>query len=219
MRPGERARVHVVSPFADGDAWVTVEREGVLEQRRVRVGRGDNVITVPIAERYAPNVHVFVAVVPHSDAATRPDSTTERFRAGYVGLSTPARESSTSSLPRIAGRISRATRRRSASRCATTKAGACEARWRCGRSTRVCWRSRAITFPTFLAASIEPRGRGGPLELIANGAHDGPDADCRVLAIGVLRAFAMNSVCVDDGARPCDRANQLPYDRVLPRRR
>ena len=90
MRPGERARVHVVSPFADGDAWVTVEREGVFEQRRVRVGRGDNVITVPIAERYAPNVHVFVAVVPHSDAATRPDSTTERFRAGYIGLAVDA---------------------------------------------------------------------------------------------------------------------------------
>ena len=90
MRPGESARVHVVSPFADGDAWVTVEREGVFEQRRVHVGRGDNVITVPITERYAPNVHVFVAVVPHSDAATRPDSTTERFRAGYVGLAVDA---------------------------------------------------------------------------------------------------------------------------------
>ncbi|MGE5731762.1 MAG: alpha-2-macroglobulin family protein, partial [Gemmatimonas sp.] len=83
---GEMARVHFDSPFRDAEAWITVEREGILEQRRQRVTRGDNVVAVRIAERHVPNVFVSVVLLARDDSATRPDTASERLRAGYVEL-------------------------------------------------------------------------------------------------------------------------------------
>jgi uncharacterized protein YfaS (alpha-2-macroglobulin family) len=83
---GDEARVHFDSPFRRAEAWITVEREGILERRRQRVTRGDNVVSVRIAERHAPNVFVSVILLARDDSATRPDTATERLRAGYVEL-------------------------------------------------------------------------------------------------------------------------------------
>jgi uncharacterized protein YfaS (alpha-2-macroglobulin family) len=96
---GDEARVHFESPFSDAEAWITVEREGVLEQRRQRARRGDNVIALPIADHHVPNVFVSVVLVPHTDPATRPDTATDRLRAGYVELHVdPGRETLTVAL-------------------------------------------------------------------------------------------------------------------------
>jgi uncharacterized protein YfaS (alpha-2-macroglobulin family) len=81
---GETARVHFISPFADGEAWITVEREGVIEQRHQHAGRGDNVVAVPIVERYTPNVFISVVLAARAENAARPDTATERLRIGYV---------------------------------------------------------------------------------------------------------------------------------------
>ncbi len=86
LRPGSVARVHFVSPFDDAEAWIKVEREGILEERRQRTVRGDNVIDVPIVEKYAPNVIVSVTLLPRPNGPARPDSSNERLRIGYVDL-------------------------------------------------------------------------------------------------------------------------------------
>lgn len=82
---GDSARVHFDSPFKDAEAWITVEREGILEQRRQRATRGDNVFGLRIAERHIPNVFVSVVLVAR-DETTRPDTTTERLTVGYLEL-------------------------------------------------------------------------------------------------------------------------------------
>ena len=83
---GDVARVRFDSPFRDAEAWVTLEREGVLEQRRQRAVRGENVVDFRITERHAPNVFVSVVLAARGDSVTRPDTATERLRAGYVEL-------------------------------------------------------------------------------------------------------------------------------------
>jgi hypothetical protein len=83
---GDVARVHFQSPFDDAEAWITLEREGVLEQRRQHARAGDNVVEVKISERYVPNVFVSVVLLAHAAPASKPDTTTERLRAGYIEL-------------------------------------------------------------------------------------------------------------------------------------
>ena len=90
LRPGSVAHVHFTSPFDSAEAWIKVEREGIFEERRQRAVRGDNVIDVPIVEKYAPNVVVSVTLLPRPNGAARPDSANERLRIGYVELSVAA---------------------------------------------------------------------------------------------------------------------------------
>ena len=84
MEIGTEARVAFDSPFDDAEGWVSVEREGVIEQRQVAVHRGANVLTFPITERYVPNV--FVGIVLMKRGVQRPDSAAQVIRAGYVEL-------------------------------------------------------------------------------------------------------------------------------------
>lgn len=84
-RVGEVARVRFDSPFRDAEAWITLEREGVIDQQRRRVARGPNVIDVPITDRLVPNVFVSV-VLAARDEQGRPDSSSQRIRAGYLEL-------------------------------------------------------------------------------------------------------------------------------------
>jgi uncharacterized protein YfaS (alpha-2-macroglobulin family) len=86
LHVGSTAHVRFVSPFDNADAWIKIEREGIFEQRRRRVTRGNNVIEVPIVEKYAPNVFVSVVLLPRPVGAARPDSAAERMRVGYVDL-------------------------------------------------------------------------------------------------------------------------------------
>lgn len=84
---GEEARVAFDSPFDEAEAWVTIEREHVLEQRHLTVHRGPNVVRLRITERHVPNVFVSVFLLRRTHGAVvRPDSASELFRAGYAEL-------------------------------------------------------------------------------------------------------------------------------------
>lgn len=59
---GDTATVLFASPFTDAEAWITVEREGLLEQRRMRITSGTTTLKLPVTEAFAPNVFVSIVV-------------------------------------------------------------------------------------------------------------------------------------------------------------
>ena len=84
---GDTTRVAFESPFDSATAWITIERERVLEQRTLRVARGSNVVPVVIEARHVPNVFVSVLLRPLGPPQRqRPDSARELLRVGYVEL-------------------------------------------------------------------------------------------------------------------------------------
>jgi hypothetical protein len=62
-KAGEVARFQVRMPFRQATAWVTLEREGVIETRVVQLSGKDPVVEVPIKGEYAPNMFVSVLAV------------------------------------------------------------------------------------------------------------------------------------------------------------
>jgi alpha-2-macroglobulin len=61
---GDTARILVQLPFAQPvNAWLTIERGTLLEQRVIQLSGGSEVIEIPITAAMAPNVHVTVAAV------------------------------------------------------------------------------------------------------------------------------------------------------------
>jgi uncharacterized protein YfaS (alpha-2-macroglobulin family) len=67
-RPGDVARVLVQSPFAGPvNAWLTIERGGLIEQRIITLQSSSDVLEIPITSHFAPNVHVSVAAVKGVD--------------------------------------------------------------------------------------------------------------------------------------------------------
>ncbi|HKJ03106.1 MAG TPA: alpha-2-macroglobulin family protein, partial [Longimicrobiales bacterium] len=85
---GDTATVLLASPFTDAEAWVTVEREQVLEQRRVRLTDGATTLRFPVTEAFAPNVFVSVVVVRGRSAEPGPldDPGRPTMRVGYAEL-------------------------------------------------------------------------------------------------------------------------------------
>ncbi|MDB4948499.1 MAG: alpha-2-macroglobulin domain protein 2 [Gemmatimonadetes bacterium] len=85
---GDTATVLIASPFTDAEAWVTVERERVLEQRRVRITSGTYTLRLPVTEAYAPNVFVSVVVVRGRTGrmGTVGDPGRPTLRVGYAEL-------------------------------------------------------------------------------------------------------------------------------------
>ena len=53
---GDSAVFTFASPYDDADAWITLEREAILEQRVMRVKHGENRLVVPITYRHAPSI-------------------------------------------------------------------------------------------------------------------------------------------------------------------
>ena len=51
---GDTATVLFASPFTDAEAWITVEREGLIEQRRMRLTSGSTTLKFPIAGVVGP---------------------------------------------------------------------------------------------------------------------------------------------------------------------
>lgn len=82
-RPGETARILVQSPF-DGpvQAWLTIERGGLLEQEMRTLESNSDIIEVPIDPRFAPNVFVSVHAVSGVDDLGRP----AELRIGMIEL-------------------------------------------------------------------------------------------------------------------------------------
>lgn len=86
--PGDTATLVFASPFTDAEAWITVEREGVLEQRRLRITSGTTTFKLPITEAHAPNV--FVSMLVTRGRSTPPgtlgDPGRPTVRVGYAEL-------------------------------------------------------------------------------------------------------------------------------------
>ncbi|MEO8228045.1 MAG: alpha-2-macroglobulin family protein, partial [Gemmatimonadota bacterium] len=92
---GDTATVMFASPFTGAEAWVTVEREGLIEQRRLTVTSGSMTLRFPITEAYAPNVYVSIVVARGRSAPPGPldDPGRPTIRVGYAQLRvTPERK-------------------------------------------------------------------------------------------------------------------------------
>lgn len=86
--PGDTATLVFASPFTDAEAWITVEREGVFEQRRLRLTSGTTTFKLPITEAHAPNVFVSMLVTRGRSAppGTLGDPGRPTVRVGYAEL-------------------------------------------------------------------------------------------------------------------------------------
>ena len=85
---GDTARFTFHSPFNVADAWITTEREGVIDQRVVRVGRGEQTVSVSVKPAYAPGVWLGITLM-NRDTTKRAgtDSLIQVLRTGYAELS------------------------------------------------------------------------------------------------------------------------------------
>ncbi|MFO7743009.1 MAG: Ig-like domain-containing protein, partial [Anaerolineae bacterium] len=91
--PGETAEILIPSPFQGEQwAWITVEREGVLEHEVRRLESNSAIYRLPITARHAPNVYVSVVIVkapslpallPEGEGSGQPVAT---HKVGYVAL-------------------------------------------------------------------------------------------------------------------------------------
>ncbi|HTK55865.1 MAG TPA: MG2 domain-containing protein [Gemmatimonadales bacterium] len=86
--PGDTATLLIASPFTNAEAWVTIEREGILEQRRIHITDGATRIRVPITERHVPNIFVSAVVVRGRSGppGTLDDPGRPTLRVGYTEL-------------------------------------------------------------------------------------------------------------------------------------
>src|SRR3989449_2763670 len=85
---GDTATILVAAPFTDAEAWITVEREGLIEQRRMRVSAGATSLKFRITEAYAPNVFVSMVLVRGRSAPPGgiADPGRPTLRVGYAEL-------------------------------------------------------------------------------------------------------------------------------------
>src|SRR5205085_8727501 len=85
---GDTATVLFASPFTNAEAWVTVEREGLIEQRRVRITSGSTTLKFPITEAFAPNAFVSILVARGRSAppGSLDDDGRPTIRVGYAEL-------------------------------------------------------------------------------------------------------------------------------------
>lgn len=85
---GDTATLLVAAPFTDVEGWFTVEREGILEERRLQITSGTTTLRLPITERYAPNVFVSVLLTRGRSAApgSLADPGRPTIRVGYAEL-------------------------------------------------------------------------------------------------------------------------------------
>ena len=85
---GDTATILVASPFTDAEAWITVEREGLIEQRRMRVTAGATSLKFKITEAYAPNAFVSMVLVRGRSAPPGgiADPGRPTLRVGYAEL-------------------------------------------------------------------------------------------------------------------------------------
>lgn len=83
-RAGDTARLVVESPFPQATALVTLERDGVLEHRVLRLEGNAPVVEVPLTARAAPAVYASVVLARGgSDGAA---GSPAAFRVGYAAL-------------------------------------------------------------------------------------------------------------------------------------
>ncbi|HRI70860.1 MAG TPA: MG2 domain-containing protein, partial [Polyangium sp.] len=88
---GQTARILVKSPFTSAEALVTIERAGILSQKRVQLKGPMPTIEVPITDAHRPNAFVSVMLVrgrtkPVPTKPKDPDVGAPAFRMGYTSL-------------------------------------------------------------------------------------------------------------------------------------
>ena len=85
---GDTATILVASPFTDAEAWITVEREGLIEQRRMRLTGGATPLKFRVTEGYAPNAFVSIVLVRGRSAPPGgiADPGRPTLRVGYAEL-------------------------------------------------------------------------------------------------------------------------------------
>lgn len=85
---GDTATIMLASPFTNAQAWLTVEREGVIEQRRLTLNSGSTLVKLPITETFVPNAYVSVVVARGRGAppGTLDDPGRPTMRIGYTEL-------------------------------------------------------------------------------------------------------------------------------------
>ncbi len=85
---GDTATVLFASPFTGAEAWITVEREGLIQQRRLRIESGTTTFKLPITEAHAPNA--FVSIIVARGRSAKPgrvdDPGRPTIRVGYAEL-------------------------------------------------------------------------------------------------------------------------------------
>lgn len=86
---GDAATILIKSPFAEAEALVTIERQGVHEQRRVAVKGPMPTIKVPITNELWPNAYVGVQLLKARTAPVKDrgqDVGAPSFRIGYAEI-------------------------------------------------------------------------------------------------------------------------------------
>ncbi|MDP1892004.1 MAG: alpha-2-macroglobulin family protein, partial [Gemmatimonadaceae bacterium] len=86
LAPGADAVVSFTSPWPTADAWVTVEREGVMSERVLRGVSGSVTLRLPMSEREIPNAFVSVLLVRRGRFGVT-DAPADRLRVGHAALS------------------------------------------------------------------------------------------------------------------------------------
>ena len=102
---GDTATVLFASPFTNAEAWITVEREGLLQQRRLTHHDGTTTLKFPVTEALAPNAFVSIIVARGRSARPGPldDPGRPTIRVGYAELRvTPERKRLTVTLKPLA---------------------------------------------------------------------------------------------------------------------
>ncbi len=92
---GDTATVLFAAPFTNAEAWVTIEREGVLDQRRFTIKDGATTLKLPVTEAWVPNA--FVSIVVARGRSAKPgaldDPGRPTIRVGYAEVRvTPERK-------------------------------------------------------------------------------------------------------------------------------
>jgi hypothetical protein len=87
-RPGEIARIVPRTALAGATALLSLERNGILESRIVRLGSTGEGIELPIKEAYAPNVFVSLAIVRGRTGVG--DRGRPQFKLGMLNLQVSA---------------------------------------------------------------------------------------------------------------------------------
>ena len=90
---GDTATVLFAAPFTNAEAWITVEREGVIDERRMRITSGTTILKLPITEALVPNAFVSILVARGRSAPPQAPDDPGRptIRVGYAQLQvTPA---------------------------------------------------------------------------------------------------------------------------------
>lgn len=82
---GDTLKVMVQNPFESAEAWVTVEREGILWQKRMTL-KGES-LEIPVTEEMVPNAYVWVTLARGRSAQPmRGDPGRPTFKMGYQGF-------------------------------------------------------------------------------------------------------------------------------------